>query len=279
LLLDNRTINGPVNVNKPADVDIVYRSTPKLITTINLQVSPTPAVAGYPLLITGSVENSITSESSVQLLLSSDGFDWRAIAMVPLSQTGSFQYTWMPSGTGNYYVKAFWAGDSEHAPASRVVIVRLVESAIPSSSVNQEALSKSIGDLFNFVGSAPFGSVILGLAGSLMSLGRVLMGFITPGFPILGYFAGSLFVGFVYVFPISAIVAIVKSVKKRRSLSLLWIMPILTLWLGSFALILAAYAENVRPPPFLLAAEILFILSNVFLIPVLTSLGLTKLVA
>ena len=276
LLADNQTINGAMSVNKPVNVDVVYTSNPKLITTINLQVSPTTAVAGYPLFITGSIENPLTSGSAVELLLSSDGFNWRAIAAVPISHAGSFEYMWMTSRTGDYYIKALWAGDSEHAPASRVVTVRLVDSPIPTISGGQDALSKFVGDAFNSIRNAPFVSATLALAGSLMSLGYVLMEFIIPGFPLLGYFAGSLFVGFVYVFPISAIVAIVKSVKDRHSLSLLWLVPLLTLWLGSLALILAAFTGNVTPLPFLFAAEILFILSNIFLIPILASLGVAK---
>jgi hypothetical protein len=41
-------------------------------------------------------------------------------------------------------------------------------------------------------------------------------------------------------------------------------------------LILAAFTGNVTPLPFLFAAEILFILSNIFLIPILASLGVAK---
>ena len=167
-------------------------------------------------------------------------------------------------------------GNSQHTQASRAVAVRLVDSPVPIIVGAQDTLSTFVGNVISSIRKAPFLSATLTLAGSLMSLGYVLMEFVLPGFPLVGYFAGSLLVGFVYVFPISAVVAIVKSVKDRRSPSLLWFAPLLTLWLGSLALIFAGFTVDVTPLPLLFAAEILFILSNIFLIPIVTSFGLAK---
>ena len=95
---------------------------------------------------------------------------------------------------------------------------------------------------------------------------------------MVGYLIGGILVGFVYVFPVSAILVLVKSVRSKRGPSLLWLTPLLTVWLSSMALVFLG-GRLAIPPALLMAAEVLLVLSNVFAIPVLMAFRLAKVVA
>ncbi len=94
----------------------------------------------------------------------------------------------------------------------------------------------------------------------------------------MGYLIGSFLVGFVYVFPVSAIIVLVKSARSRRRPSLLWLTPLLTIWLSSMVLVVLA-PKLAAPPDLLVAAQILLVLSNVFAVPMLAAFRLARVVA
>jgi hypothetical protein len=147
--------------------------------------------------------------------------------------------------------------------------------------------SIAASDLFNQIlqsglaaaRSVPYLGTLVGFTATLMTLGYVLASFVIPGGPpIVGYFIGSIFVGFILVFPLSAAVVLVRAARTKRRPSLLWLTPLLVIWLSSLAAVLLSPSLSLAHP-LLVASQFLLVLSNVFAIPMLASFRLAKLVA
>jgi hypothetical protein len=121
--------------------------------------------------------------------------------------------------------------------------------------------------------------VPLGLARSLLLLGLVLTALMIPNSPpILGYFVGSLFVGFVFVFPFSMAILAFNASRKRRSPSAVWLMPLLTIWGAALFLLLAGGILFAAPQALLAASTILLVTSNALLVPLTFSLVLARVI-
>ncbi len=277
LRADNQTFTGNIDVTKPVDILLVYTEKPKLATTLSLQILPNVAVAGYPLSITGSIDGITTGPGTVDLQYSSVSGAWQELATVSTSQNGVFAYTWHPSTPGEYSIKAYWPGDSTHSSASQVVGIRVVSSSLPIVA-GSDSLIQILQAGLALTRQVPYVSTLVSLAVSLMTLGYVLTALVVPGgSPIIGYLIGSILVGFVYVFPVSAVLLLVKSARSRRRPSLLWLTPLMTVWLSSMVLVILG-PKLATPPELLIAAQILLVLSNVFVIPILAAFRLARIV-
>lgn len=278
LRADNQTFSGALDITKPVQVALVYTESQKLGTSISLEVLPSVAAAGYPVSITGSVVGLSGETGVVDLLYSSANNGWQELAKVPVTQNGAFAYTWQPNASGNYSIEANWPGDSNHSPASRVIGVKVLDSSALILA-GSGALANLVQSGFAAAKEVPYLSALIGLAASLMMLGYVLTSFVVPGgSPIVGYFIGSIFVGFVYVFPVSAAVVLFKSASTRRRPSLVWLTPLLTIWMSS--LLLVALGPVIAALPLLvLASQILLVLSTMFLVPLFAAFRLAKVVA
>lgn len=276
VLADNQTFTGSLDVTMPSDISLVYSQKPKLATTLSLTVVPTVAVAGYPISITGSIDAA--EPGPVDLQYSSANSTWQELATVSTSQSGAFAYAWRPTTPGEFSVKASWAGDATHSSAFQVVVIKVVSSSLPTVT-GSDTLAQILQAGLAVVNRVPYVSALVSLAASLMVLGYVLTSFVVPGgSPLIGYLIGSFLVGFVYVFPVSAIIVLVKSARSRRRPSLLWLTPLLAVWLSSLVLVVLA-PELVTPPELLVAARILLVVSNVFLVPMLAAFRLARVVA
>jgi hypothetical protein len=274
---DNQTLTGNLEAVKPVDVSLVYSATPKLASKLSLNILPPVAVAGYPLSITGSVDGLTGGAAMVDIEYSLSDGSWQELAKVPATQNGVFAYNWQPSTAGNYSIKAYWPGDQTHSSASRVVAVKVVDSSVPTFG-GSDVLTPLFQAGLAAVKGVPYLSSLITVAASMVTLGYVLTSFLVPGgSPMFGYFIGSIFVGFIYVFPLSAAVILIRASKTRRRPSLLWLTPLLTIWLSSLALVIVS-PSLVTPQPLVVASQILLVLSNVFVIPLLTAFRLAKLV-
>ncbi len=275
---DNQTFTGSLDVTKPTDISLVYSQKPKLATTLSLSVLPTVAVAGYPISITGSIVGLAAGPGTVDLQYSSASGAWQELATVSTSQNGVFAYTWHPTTPGEFSVRASWAGDATYSSASQVVGIKVVSSSLPIVT-GSDSLTQILRAGLALANRVPYLSALVSLAASLMTLGYVLTSFVVPGgSTIMGYLIGSFLVGFVYVFPVSAIIVLVKSARSRRRPSLLWLTPLLTIWLSSMVLVVLA-PKLAAPPDLLVAAQILLVLSNVFAVPMLAAFRLARVVA
>ncbi len=278
LRVDNQNLTGTLDVTKPSNVILVYAGAPKLSTTISLQVAPPVAVPGLPLSITGSV-GGLTGETPViELLYSSGTSGWQKFATVPVTPNGVFAYTWQPNVPGDYSIKAYWPGDVKYSSASQVVGVRVLDSSGPTAA-SSDQLTQLLQGALAAAKEIPYLSALISLTASLMTLGYILTAFAIPGgSPLIGYLIGSVFVGFIFVFPISAAAVLVKAAKTKRRPSLLWLTPLLTVWLSSLALVVLGPAIATLQP-LVLASQLLLVLSNTFAVPILTSFRLARLVA
>jgi hypothetical protein len=273
---DNQTLSGSLDVTKPVQVSLVYSESTKQTSSLSLKAFPSVAIPGMPLSISGSIDGLVAQDGVVDLQYRSANNDWQELATVPLGQNGAFTYSWQPSAPGNYSIKATWPGDSKYSSAAGVVDVRVLSSPVPMTGGLGDP-TQMIQSGFESLKESPYMFTLIGFAASLMTLGSILVSF-TGGPPVAGYFVGSIIVGFVFVFPISAALVVLRATKTRRRPSLIWLTPLLTIWLSSLMLVfLSPNLANLQG--IALASEILLIASNVFAIPLLVSFRLAKLVA
>jgi len=274
--VDNQTYAGVLDVAKPIDVSLVFAPASKQSASLSLQVMPSVAVSGIPLSITGSVEGQTGEPTTVVISYSSGNSGWEQIANVPTDQNGEFAYTWLATAPGNYSIKASWLGNSKYSSTSQIVGVRVVDS-IPIAG--PDLFNQILQSWLPAARNVPYLGTLVSFTGTLMTLGYVLASFVIPGGPpIVGYFLGSIFVGFILVFPFSAAIVLVRAARTRRRPSLLWLAPLLVIWLSSLALVLLSPALS-PAHSLLVASQILLVVSNVFAIPMLASFPLAKLVA
>ena len=274
--IDNQPYTGVLDVAQPIDVSLVFTPTTIQSESLSLQVTPSIAVSGIPLSITGSINPMTAEPTTVAISYSTGNGGWQHVANVPVAQNGEFAYTWEETAPGNYSIKASWSGNS-NSSTSQIVGVRVVNSVpmIAGSDLFIQILQSGLAA----ARGVPYLGTLVRFTGTLMTLGYILASFVIPsGPPIAGYFIGSIFVGFILVFPFSAAVVLVRAARTRRRPSSLWLTPLLVIWLSSLALVLLSPALS-PAQPLLVTSEVLLVLSNVFAIPMLASFRLAKLVA
>jgi len=276
--VDNQSVTGDLTITKPLDVIVIFTGVPKATVNVQLDVSPTVAAPGYPLSITGSVQSTSTAQTSIKLLYSMNNVSWQPMADVSVSPDGSFSYTYPFAQPGNYFLKAYWPGDSDHSSTSQAVNVHIVDSTIPIIGTS-ESLTQLVRSVMETFAEFPYASTLLTIASSLMTFGYTLTEYILPGGSrLFGYIIGSFLVGFIFVFPVSAAVAVLRTLTSHRRPSFLWLSPVAGLWLVSLALLVASFLYSAIQP-FGLAAEVSLVLCNVFLVPIATSLGVARVLA
>jgi hypothetical protein len=276
LRANNQTLAGTLEVKKPVAITLIYTQTPKLSTAISLQVSPSVTTSGIPLSITGSIRGLTGEPANVQILYNSPNNSWQNLASIPVTQNGGFTYSWQASTPGEYSLKAYWPGDSQHSPASQTVAVKVLDPGTLTAG-GSDPLTRLIQVGMATANNIPFLSPFISLTKTMITLGFVLSAFAIPGgSPILGYLIGSLFVGFTFVFPIAAVVIPIICMKTRRGPSLGWVIPLLVIWLSSlFLVVLGPVVASLQP--YAAASKTLLLLSNTFLLPILTAFRLATL--
>jgi hypothetical protein len=276
--VNNEPYTSSEMITQPVTVDLIYAPTTKTQTSIDLNANPTSAMLGNPIILTGKV-TSDAQRSTVTLSYSSDSKNWQSIANLTTDGNQNFSYTWNPDKAGTYFVQAYAAGDANHIAATKTLSVQVENPPNPSSDIN--TITKSVKDIVAKVAGASYLSSLVEFAGSLLGLGAAIASLTIPTAPpILGYLIGSLLLGFVFIFPISAIVLSVKAARNHRSPGILWLTPLLTVWIVTLAVLVANGALLiVFPLQLLQAAQILLVSSNVFLIPLLFSVGVARAVS
>lgn len=276
LRVDNRPSGSNILITKPLTVNLVYSASSKSPSSIDLNANPQTALAGQQLTLTGKISAKDVS-STINLFYSSDNAKWDPLADVPTSSDGTFSYTWKPDRPGAYFIRAYWSGNEQYAPSSRVVSVSVREGF--GGNPGSDNIPQIIGAIVEKVNSVPFVPAILGLAGSLLTLGSAIALLIPGSSPILGYFIGSLLIGFVFVFPISAIALSLKAARSHRSPGVVWLIPLATIWVAALAMLIANGLFFFAPAPLLDAMVLLLIASNALFMPMAFSVGLARVVA
>lgn len=130
------------------------------------------------------------------------------------------------------------------------------------------------------VNSVPLAPAILALAGSLLTMGLTIGGLLAPGnAAMVGYFIGSLLIGLVFIFPISAIGFSLRAARSHRSPGVVWLIPLATIWVATLAMLLANGIVFFVPGVLLDAVLALLVLSNATFVPLAFSVALARVVA
>jgi hypothetical protein len=147
------------------------------------------------------------------------------------------------------------------------------------TTTNPGILATVLGNGLMVARNVPVIAPMISLTASLANLGHLLAAFIVPGgSPIVGYLLGSLFVGLIYVLPVSALALLYRSAKTKRQPSLRTLTPLVIVWAISLALILLS--SNVGVLQSLAATlQILLMLTTMLLFPLVIAFRLAKLVA
>jgi len=278
LRVDNQASGTDILVTKPITIAIIYSDHPKTQPTIGLEVNPDSTFKGQTVTVTGSIPKPSDS-STVNLSYGRDNMNWELLANVTVKSDGTFACNWKPNGTGTYFVKAFWAGDYRYVPASQVVSVHVLDASLPSLG-GSNGFVKFVQDIIESAKNFSVLSALLVFAESLLLLGIAVAALFVPGGSlILGYFIGSLMVGFVYIFPVSAVILSVKAARSQRSPSVYWLTPLATIWVFALGMLVTDGAVFAAPPLLLEASAILLISSNALLTPLALSMILAKVVA
>jgi len=274
----DQLIQPPIAVTGPITVMIVYSARPKIQSAMDLSANPDTVVSGYPLSIRGSLKPRVVS-STVSLTYSVDNVTWQPLVDVTTDTNGGFSYTWTPDRGGMYYVKGSWSGDADHTPASTLISVRVQEVALPDLRISDD-LAGLLKNLEAKASSLPIVSGLSEFAASLLLLGSILAVLLFPGGPpIVGYIIGSVIVGFVYIFPISAIVLSVRAVKSRRAPRAVWLTPLAITWVVALAILMSNGAFLVAPVALIEASTILLLATNALFVPLVLSVLLARAVA
>ncbi len=274
LQVNGQVSTSIVNVTKPTTINVVFTSQQKAPSSITVQVNPVSAISGDPVTISGSLSVD-DNFSTVHLSFSADRENWQPIANVSTGQGGLFSYAWTPDAPGSYTVRAYWQGDARHVSSWDMVPVK-VQTTAPANlggPVNLPNISQELPKVTN---GWLFASTPIALARAFLALGALLAALlVSGGAPVVGYFIGSLLLGFVFVFPISAVIFSYRASKNRRSPSVIWLIPLFTMWIATLAILIASGSFLTVPQSLLTASTLLLVASNALLVP----LGFSVLVA
>lgn len=277
LQVDGQASSSNIVITRPVLISIVFSNQQKAPTNIDLKAIPASTVSGDPVALTGSL-SGVNEPSRVTLFYSTDKLTWQRLANVSTAQGGSFTYVWTPTRSGTYIIEASWAGDAQYEPSSKTTSVQ-VQDATPTALVTSSSLTELIHDLTKQINAVPFLTLPLELARSLLALGAISADLLIPNSsPALGYFIGSILLGFVFVFPISAIVLSIKAARSRRPPSAVWLTPLATIWIAALFLFVTRGILEV-PQVLVPASLVLLVFSNLLLVPLTMSLLLARAVA
>jgi len=125
----------------------------------------------------------------------------------------------------------------------------------------------------------PLITPMISFTATLASFGYLLADFIVPGgSPIAGYLLGSLFIGLIYVLPVSVVALFYRSTKTKRQPSLRTLTPLAIIWAISLALMLLS--SSVATLQSLVATlQILLMLTTMLLFPLVIAFRMAKLAA
>ena len=139
----------------------------RLYSAISMWVSSSPALVGYEVNIVGSLmyqhNSSGIANVPVQLYRSIMGAD-SIIALTTTNLDGSFSVTWFSLASGDYIIKAVYAGDSDVDGTETAVnlIIRDIEERVFSVSSNSTVSSltfNSTSRVITFTVSGPAGTM------------------------------------------------------------------------------------------------------------------------
>jgi len=95
-----------------------------LPTSISISLSSSTSYVGFKVEINGNLTCNEVGLSGASLLLSylvTGGEAWNDITLVTTDSNGSYSALWMPSATGNYFVRATWSGNATYPETTTII--------------------------------------------------------------------------------------------------------------------------------------------------------------
>jgi hypothetical protein len=274
LIVDGQPSGSNVFVTKPLTIDIVYSSTSKSPSSIDLIVNPEDALQGQELAISGKI-NAQSLSPVVKLYYSSDNANWSSLAEVSAQENGEFSYAWKPETPGTYYIRAYWSGNEHFEPSSQVVTAHVRQGFGTDPRTND--FPGLLGGILENAKTVPVLSAIIALAGSLLALGLTLAKVLVPNAPlILGYLIGGLIVGFVFIFPVSTLVLSVKAARSHRAPGVGWLIPLAVICAVTLGVFLMNGVFLTIPAQLVDLVQLSVVASSAAFLPLASSVGLAR---
>ena len=249
-----------------------------------------------PGLPTNASTNVLVGDQRITLTGPAPVTEW-VDANQQLAITVENQHVQAP--TGNYSFSELRADNQTFAgivDVTQPITIWLMYSASPSSapalgmktspneaasaaSVSANIVAKVLGNSLMAGKNIPAITPMISLAASLANLGYLLAAFMVPGgSPIAGYILGSLFIGLIYVLPVSAVALFYRSAKTKRQPSLRTLTPLVIIWAISLALILLSSSVGILQS-LVTTLQILLMLTTMLLFPLVIAFRMAKLAA
>ena len=249
------------------------------------QYALTISAPGLPANATAEV---LVGSQSVTLKGPTPVVDW-VDADQQLSITVQNQHVQAP--TGNYSFSQLLADNQTFAGlviVTQPITVWLMYTASPGSSSSpaiNTLPTRSIQTPDDLGNSLLAGGIMLhlkpmiSLTASVANFGYLLAAILIPGGPpIAGYVLGSLFVGLIYVLPVSALVLFYRVARTKRHPSLRTLAPLAIIWVTALGLVLLS--SNVASLQGLVATlQTLLMIVTMLLFPLVIAFRMAKLVA
>jgi len=152
-----------------------------LPTSISISLSSSTSYIGFKVEINGNLTCNEVGLSGAPILLSysvAGGETWNDITLANTTSDRGYSAVWVPSATGNYLVRASWAGNSTYPESSTIVSLAVTSSeeknvfAVESNSTISALAFNSTSLELSFTVSGPTGTrgyVKVTIAKSLIS--------------------------------------------------------------------------------------------------------------
>jgi len=150
-------------------------------TEISIALSSSTSLIGFKIDINGYLISDVGALSKTPILLSysvTGGQTWNDITVAHTTSDGSYSVVWMPSATGNYLVKASWAGNSTYLGTTTTINLAVIPyqeqsvfSVMSNSTISALAFNSTSLELsFSVTGeTGTTGYVKVAIAKSLVS--------------------------------------------------------------------------------------------------------------
>jgi hypothetical protein len=201
--------------------------------------------------------------------------------------------------TGNYSFSELRADNQTFAgivDVTEPITIWLMYSVSPSSApaislktssneqpttgtISADIAATVLGNSLMTAKNVPLLTPMISLTASLANLGYLLVAFIVPGgSPIAGYLLGSLFIGLIYVLPVSVVALFYRSAKTKRQPSMRTLTPLAIIWVISLALIVLSSSVAILQS-LVATLQILLMLTTMLLFPLVIAFRMAKLAA
>jgi hypothetical protein len=142
--------------------------TPTPTPTLTVSCKSSTTFSNFRVEISGSLTYNGTGLQGFPILLSysvDGGNSWSQLTLVGTDNNGDFLAVWLPSVTGNYLLKAEWAGDTNYSETSTVISFAVSPSgeqnffSVASNSTIAALAFNSISGELDFTVSGPSGTI------------------------------------------------------------------------------------------------------------------------